>query len=82
MATGLPVIARDLAGLRYNCGDVPLYAKTDTELLARLRALDSEDLRSVKGNKARQWVVDHGTQRHAMTHSAGFRQLSAAKSQS
>ena len=72
MATGLPVIARDLSGLRYNCGDVPLYANTDTELLARLRALDDEDVRSATGTRGRQFVVDHATQTHAATHSAGF----------
>lgn len=72
MATGLPVIARDLSGLRYNCGDVPLYANTDTELLAQLRSLDDEEARFTTGSKARQFVVDHGTQTHAMTHSAGF----------
>jgi glycosyltransferase involved in cell wall biosynthesis len=72
MATGLPVIARDLSGLRYNCGDVPLYANTDAELLAQLRALDDEETRAAAGSKARQFVVNHGTQSHAITHSAGF----------
>ena len=72
MATGLPVIARDVSGLRYNCGDVPLYAKTDTELLARLRSLDDAETRSTAGSKARQLVVQHSDQTHAMTHSAGF----------
>ena len=72
MATGLPVIARDLSGLRYNCGDGPLYAKTDTELLVRLRSLDNEEARSTAASKARQLVVQHGTQTHATTHSAGF----------
>jgi len=72
MATGLPVIARDLSGLRYNCGDAPVYASTDTKLLAQLRTLDDEDRRSTAGSKARQLVVNHGTQSHAMAHSAGF----------
>lgn len=72
MATGLPVIARDLSGLRYNCGDLPLYANTDTELLARLRSLDDEEARSTAGSKARQFVVQHATQTHATAHSAGF----------
>jgi glycosyltransferase involved in cell wall biosynthesis len=72
MATGLPVIARDLSGLRYNCGDVPLYANTDAELLAGLRALDDEEARSTAGTKAHQFVVNHGTQSHATTHSASF----------
>jgi glycosyltransferase involved in cell wall biosynthesis len=72
MATGLPVIARDLSGLRYNCGDVPLYGNTDAELLAELRALDDEETRSKAGSKARQFVVDHHTQSHAITQSAGF----------
>ena len=72
MATGLPVIARDLSGLRYNCADVPLYANTDTELLAAVRTLDDEEARSAAGSKARQFVLNHGTHSHAMTHSAGF----------
>ena len=72
MATGLPVIARDVPGLRYNCGEVPLYANSDTELLARLRALDDREVRSAAGSTARQFVVDHATQSHAETHSTGF----------
>ena len=54
MATGLPVIARDLPGLRYNCGDAPLYAREDAELLARLRELDDADARSEAGDKGRE----------------------------
>jgi glycosyltransferase involved in cell wall biosynthesis len=73
MATGLPVIARDLHGLRYNCGDVPLYAREDTELLARLRKLDEADARSKAGNKGRKSVVnEHDVRKHAATHSASF----------
>lgn len=73
MATGLPVIARDLPGLRYNCGDVPLYACEDTELLARLRELDEADARSEAGSKGRKSVVnEHDVHKHATAHSAGF----------
>ena len=73
MATGLPVIARDLAGLRYNCGDVPLYAFDDADLLALLRALDEAGTRFELGNKARQAVVKKdGAGKHAANHSAGF----------
>jgi hypothetical protein len=73
MSTGLPVIARDLPGLRYNCGDVPLYASEDTELLTRLRELDEADVRSEAGNKSRKWVVNKcDVHKHAVTHSAGF----------
>jgi hypothetical protein len=72
MATGLPVVARDLAGLRYNCGDVPLYANEDIELLARLRELDDKDRRTEAGCKARKSVVHHDVRSYAATHSAGF----------
>jgi hypothetical protein len=73
MATGLPVIARDLAGLRYNCGDAPLYAREDTKLLARLRELDEADARFEAGNKGRKSVVgEHDVPKHAATHSASF----------
>jgi glycosyltransferase involved in cell wall biosynthesis len=73
MATGLPVVARDLAGLRYNCGDAPLYASEDTELLARLRELDKADARSEAGGKARKSVVNqHDVQKHAAAHSTSF----------
>jgi glycosyltransferase involved in cell wall biosynthesis len=73
MATGLPVIARDLPGLRYNCGDVPLYASEDTELLARLRELDEADARSDAGDKGRESVLNkHDVNKHAATHSASF----------
>ncbi len=73
MATGLPVIARDLPGLRYNCGSVPLYARGDSELLARLRDLDEPGTRLELGDKASQAVVNkHDLRKHAANHSAGF----------
>ncbi len=73
MATGLPVIARDLAGLRYNCGEVPLYARSDTELLARLRELDDPDARSEAGCQGRKLVVcEHDLHEHVAAHRAGF----------
>lgn len=73
MATGLPVIARDLPGLKYNCGTAPLYASEDTELLARLRELDEAGARSTAGNNGRISVVNkHSVHKHAATHSASF----------
>jgi glycosyltransferase involved in cell wall biosynthesis len=72
LATGLPVIARDLPGLRYNCGSVPLYARGDSELLARLRELDEAGTRVGLGAKARQVVKKHDVREHAANHSAGF----------
>jgi glycosyltransferase involved in cell wall biosynthesis len=73
MATGLPVIARDLSGLRYNCGDVPLYASKDTELLGRLRELDEADARSEAGKKGRKSINNrHDGRKHAVAHSEGF----------
>ncbi len=73
MATGLPVIARDLQGLKYNCGDVPLYAREDTELLARLRELDEARARSEAGDRGRKSVVNgHDVSKHVAAHSDGF----------
>jgi hypothetical protein len=73
MATGLPVIARDLAGVRYNCGTVPLYARDDSELLARLRELDEAGTRRELRVKARRAVVKkHDVRKHAASHSASF----------
>lgn len=73
MATGLPVIARDLSGLRYNCGDVPLYASEDSELLALLRELDEACVRLELGVKGRRAVLTkHDVRKHPATHSAGF----------
>lgn len=73
MATGLPVIARDLPGLRYNCEEAPLYASHDRELLACLRELDQVDARSELGSKARKSVLDkNDVHKHAAAHSAGF----------
>src|SRR5215471_3249058 len=73
MATGLPVIARDLPGLRYNCEEAPLYASEDHELLGRLRELDQAETRSELGSKTRKSVLNkHGVHKHAAAHSAGF----------
>ena len=74
MATGLPLIARDLPGLRYTCGSAPLYGREDTELLARLRELDDADARSAAGANGRTWVVNNHSdvRKHAATHSACF----------
>jgi glycosyltransferase involved in cell wall biosynthesis len=73
MATGLPVIARNLAGLRFNCGSVPLYADSDSELLALLRELDEAGTRVELGGKARRAVVKkQDVRKHAADHSAGF----------
>jgi glycosyltransferase involved in cell wall biosynthesis len=73
MATGLPVIARDLPGLKYTCGSAPLYASKDVELLARLRELDQAEARSAAGDKGRLSVVNkHDVRKHAASHSAEF----------
>lgn len=73
MATGLPVIARDLTALRFNCGDAPLYASADDELLARLRELDEMDTRSQSGHKARKLVAEeHSVHKHVAAHTASF----------
>jgi hypothetical protein len=73
MATGLPVVARDVPGLRYNCGAAPLYAGGDAELLARLRELDEAEARSEAGERGRASVVDRDDVReHVAEHSAAF----------
>jgi glycosyltransferase involved in cell wall biosynthesis len=73
MATGLPVIARDLPGLRYNCGSAPLYARHDTELLVLLRSLDDAGKRLELGARVRKAVVKkHDVRKHAADHSASF----------
>jgi glycosyltransferase involved in cell wall biosynthesis len=73
MATGLPVIARDLPGLRYNCGSVPLYARDDTELLALVRQLDEAGTRlELRAEGRRAVVKKHDVRKHAANHSAAF----------
>jgi amylovoran biosynthesis glycosyltransferase AmsE len=70
MATGLPVIARDLPGLRYTCGSALLYAHEDVELLDRLRQLDEANARSEAADKS--VVNKHDVRKHAAIHSAVF----------
>jgi len=73
LATGLPLIARDLPGLRHNWATVPFYAQADSDLLAHLRTLDETGARSAAGKKGRKFVVKgQGVASHAATHSACF----------
>jgi hypothetical protein len=73
MATGLPVVGRDLPGLRYNCGDSPLYAGGDAELLDRLRELDDEAARLRVGGQGRTLMISKPrAQQHVATHSSSF----------
>lgn len=73
MATGLPVVARELTGLKYNCGDFPLYANDDCQLLARLRELDDETERLALGKRGREFVAaTHFVRKHVAAHSHAF----------
>ncbi len=73
MATGLPVIARDLVALRYNYGDVPRYARTNHELLAHLRRLNDAEQRSRMGRQGRALAEsNHALSNHVTRHSRAF----------
>jgi hypothetical protein len=73
MATGLPVVGRDLPGLRYNCGDSPFYAGGDAELLDRLRELDDEAARLQAGDQGRTLVASKpDVDQHIAAHSSSF----------
>jgi glycosyltransferase involved in cell wall biosynthesis/GT2 family glycosyltransferase len=80
MATGLPVIARDLHGIRFNCGDVLLYAIDDPDILARLRELDHAEVRFEAGDKARKSVVNkYAAGKHVVAHSTAFSEALSCK---
>lgn len=73
MACGLPVVGRDVAGLRFNGGDAPLFAREDAQLLARLRELDDPTLRAARGRRGRELAErDHNLARHVSAHSAAY----------
>jgi glycosyltransferase involved in cell wall biosynthesis len=60
MASGLPVVCRDLPGPRY-CGgtDAPVYASSDAGLLAVLRAWDDAGRRGHRGERSRAWAMQN-----------------------
>jgi len=57
MASGLPVVCRDLPGPRYVGSDIPMYAKDAKGLLEALRGLDDPAARKELGSRGREYAV-------------------------
>jgi len=62
-ASGLPVIARDLPGLRDTCGQAALYGLGDSDLVSLLQHLTPLDRRQELGRLARQQAEARGDAR-------------------
>jgi hypothetical protein len=70
MACGLPIVARDVPGLRQSCRDGAVYGVSDEDLLAAVRSLDSPDTRAKLGRRARQVAEEiHDLRAWATAHS-------------
>ncbi len=73
LASGLPVVCRDVDGLRASCRDGALYATTDAGLLERLRELDDPILRARLGRLGRKVAeTHHDLAAHVAHHSRSF----------
>jgi hypothetical protein len=73
LACGVPVVGRDVDGLRASCCDAALYAIDDEQLLACLRQLDDPTLRIAMGRRGRRVAEQfHDLARHVATHSQAF----------
>lgn len=72
-ACGLPLVCRDVDGLRASCRDGALYAATDEGLLACLRELDSPIQREKLGRLGRKVAeTRHDLSAHVARHSRSF----------
>jgi glycosyltransferase involved in cell wall biosynthesis/GT2 family glycosyltransferase len=73
MACGVPVVARDLPGLRQSCRGAALYGETDADLLAAVRLLDAAGTRRQWGRAGRQVAESiHDLRQHVAVHSRAF----------
>jgi len=73
LACGVPVIGRDVPGLRASCREAALYAASDDQLLSALRRLDDPARRAALGRRARRVAeADHDLGRHVTAHSRAF----------
>lgn len=78
LACGVPVICRDVEGLRASCGEAALYATTDAGLLSCLRQLDDPARRAALGQLGRQVAERrHDLANHVAAHSRAFCQALA-----
>ena len=75
MASGVPVVARDVEGLHATCGNAALYATTDDGLLKALRLLDDPLKRHVLVEAGHiKATRDHDVTKHVAAHSRIFRE--------
>lgn len=73
MASGVPVVARDVPGLRQSCRHAALYGTSDEELLAAVRLLDDPDRRRHLAQAGRQVAADlHDLTPHLAAHGRAF----------
>jgi glycosyltransferase involved in cell wall biosynthesis len=73
LASGVPVVARDLPGLRQSCLYAAQYGKTDADLLAAIRTLDDPAIRAHYAREGRRVAeAIHDLNKHLATHSKAF----------
>ena len=73
MACGVPIVARDLPGLRQSCRDAALYGLTNELLLVQLRRLDNLSLRQEMSRRGvRVANAIHDIRSHVEVHSKAF----------
>lgn len=73
LACGVPVVGRDVDGLRASCREGALYGESDEDLLRRLRELDDPTRRWELGRLGRQVAQSHhDLAAHVAVHSQTF----------
>ena len=73
MACGIPIVCRDVAGLRNSCRDAALYADSDRGLLSCLHQLENPERRAQLARRGRELAErEHALATHVAAHNRAF----------